>query len=271
MKTNSCLNTAYYVELQKMKGNKETILLFSMSLLPVFYSGAFALHSTIVQYVGSEKSDFLTYVMALTVLGAIALIFHVIFAFYTAGFLAREISSGSALLYIPRYRDRKSIFLAKSLSLQTQLAITALVFFLVCVPCYILVNIMRPDSFNGRLFPADHIVAILSLLLSVWISFSITIELVLYLCSYVKFVPAMGIFLGVCILWNVFEGLPFLQLLSPYFYIMDLEKHIPSYGIAGSPSFPIPVLLILNLILAALYIVPSYFLGSRKFCRRDLA
>lgn len=263
--------TIIKIELQKMLKNRETFLAFSMILIPLFYSIALSFRSPIFQYLGHGNVDYFSFVHMTIAVSAIAMIFHAIFAFFAARFYGSEIENHSILLYVPRLRDRKKMFLAKSLSLQILLLVSFVTFALICIPCYILLASARPDIANGNLVRSDLLAKQGFVILSILLSFSTTIAIIMFLCSYMKFIPAVGLFLGFRVICKLVENFAIIKYLSPFFYYVELSKTVPDSGISGSLELPEPILLLINILLVLIYETVFTILGTRKFCDSDLS
>lgn len=99
--------------------------------------------------------------------------------FFTARCFAGELENGSLLLYIPRLRNRHSIYWAKQLTLHFAIVVVGIILVAVTLfCCYFLMVPLRADAVNGVFAHFSLFGAQIAYIMTIFCTFAITIQLV---------------------------------------------------------------------------------------------
>jgi len=257
---NSLFMTAYKIELIKLIKRKDTLMLWLMPLLSLFYAVGVAVNSTMVTYNGTDSVDALSFIGSMSTLIHGLFIFYIIFAIITARSLGSEIDDKSILFYIPRIRNRNTIYNAKCLSLITTLTVSFLIFILVTFIAYFTLVVQRTDIANGLWFTTDTLLNNFGWILSVFLAFVFSMLLVLMLSARFKTILSVCIFLFIFVALSFVSQFPYIQYLSPFYYISSI----------GQENTNSTVLILLSVILCVLYSIVFNSIGKYTFSKKDL-
>lgn len=264
---------AYHVELYKMVKRKDTLLLFTIAIVPLVFSIGYIFGRNIFTFSG-QKMDALTFISQMVCMGISLFIFLFFYAIYSARIYATEVEQSSLLLYVYRIHARSQIFHAKMAALHTVL-ILALTCTLILglVSYYGILVPGRPDIVTGTLYQAENIMNNIGLCLACLITYSVTIQVVMCLCSYVKFLPSIIVYLVIFFAWQMVIYVPVLQYFSPYFYISEFSR--PDNGMSklglSLPLMSTSTTFLACILLLAVYWCVTSFLGIKKLKSLDLA
>lgn len=251
---------AYKIEIIKLIKRKDTLMLWLMPLLSLLYAIGIATNSTMVTYTIPQSIDALLFTSSMATLIHGIFIFYVIFAVITARTLSSEIEDKSILFYIPRIRNRNTIYNAKFFSLLTALTVSFLGFVLVTLIAYFTILVQRADIANGLWFSPGISLISIGWLLSVFLAFVFTMLLVLMLSTRFKTILSVCIFLFVYVALSFVVQLPYVKYFSPFYYITSI----------GQNNANDILLISLNIILCILYSIVFNSIGKYTLSKKDL-
>lgn len=189
-------------------------------------------------------------------------IYYVIIAIITMRSFATEVEDKSILLYIPRLRNRISIYLTKLLSVLSIVAIVMLVFSAITVALYFIFLCQRPDVANGKFIDPSTFTNELIHIAAVFFLFVFSVCMVSLLSMIVKGVTSVIIYIIAIVAFNLIAEYSIIQYASPWFYLNQIM----------APESPAQLgnMFLSNTIYICIMFVILTAIGTRIFNKKDL-
>lgn len=214
--------TVYKIELEKLIKRRDFVLLLALVAVNLYF-GISTLSSI---YDGVKNQSAIYWVFTQIFNSSTLLINSMIFAFIGSKTLATEMESGSILLYTIRIKDRKSIYIGKSLALLT---FVTLVFIFICLfnifIYYIIVS--RSKGITCNLFFGNNTMYIIITMVMIYSSsFVLISQLSLFLGVFFKSSKVIGITFIVTLICHNTLTMPVVRYFSPWYYIKNFCNEI---------------------------------------------
>ena len=257
---NGLFLSTYKIELIKLVKRKDTLMLWLMPVLSFFYAAGAAANSSMITYNGTDSVDALSFAGSMFEFIHGLFIFYIIFAVITARTLGNEIEDKSIQFYIPRLRNRNTIYDAKCLSLITVFLVSFAVFLIVTFTAYFTLVVQRTDIADGLLYSSGTAIKNIGWFVSVTMAFVFSMLLVLMLSVRFRSITAVCMFLFIFVVLSFAAQFPYVQYISPFYYISSI-------GTEGSDDM---LLTSASAVLGVLCSVVFSSLGKYAFSKKDL-
>lgn len=258
----SVFGTSYRIEMRKLFRRKDTWLLFTLLLVPLLYAIGMSTGSSIIVYSGSGNINALQFIGNMFIMAHTMFIYYVIIAIITMRSFAAEVEEKSILLYIPRLRNRISIYLSKLLSILSIVAIVMFVFSIITIALYFIFLCQRPDVASGKFLDSSTVTNELINIAAVFFLFVFSACMVSLLSMIVKGVTSVIIYIIAIVGFNLLAEYSIVQYASPWFYLNQI--------MAPESQAHLGSLFLGNCIYVCVMFVTLATIGIRIFNKKDL-
>lgn len=195
----------------------------------------------------------------------------IIFAYIGTKTLSSEIENESILLYTIRIKDRRVMYICKSLALATFVTFMFIVVILINLLTYYLIVVRNPIIGSNTFLGENNIYIIITILMLYLYSFILTSQFSLFLGVFFSQEKTISsVFLLSLILNNTFK-VPIIQDINPLYYIIRFSDEITSTTNRISININDKIIfIILFVILCFIYIFFFNVLAINKFKKREL-
>lgn len=250
------------IEFQKIVRRKDCLLMFSMIFIPILYSIGLAMNSKAITYVGKNKVYALSFISEMYSFVYMCFIYFIILSVCVVRSLKGEIENKSIQLYTQRINNRKKIYLAKNMAYLLMTVANTFIFIIISCICFYLFLTKRTDIAIPILFQQGEVLYCVLNLAAILLCFIFTVNISMFLSSYLKSFGAMGAFIFIWLLFMYLKEFPIIKYVVPIYYV---EKIVNSDVVKLEwKSF------LVLLILVLIYSLISMFLGWKKFEKSDL-
>lgn len=263
----SSLLNIYKIELTKLIKKKDIISIIAIVFFPLLQGIVIMIN----QYVGPENQSAIYWLGTQLGNASTILFTPAVFAVISARLLANEIENKNLLLYIPRVRNRGTIYLAKTLAVTTFAMIIFVIVIAINLLIYYTVVIRNPIYANGEILATNGMDLIKYMIVEFFASFLLTSYLTLFLSTKFKMMPTVGIVLLITSIWHFTWKVPYSQYLNPWHYVGRMMAAVGSdVGITQDVGASINQLLVSGILLCSILSIVFCVLGYRKFKEIDL-
>ncbi len=251
---------AYQIELSKLFKRKDTFLMFLMPAISLFYAIGFSGNVTEITYTGTELFDAFSFVSMMIIMVNLLFMFYIFFGFISARSLATEIEDKSMLFYLPRLKNRSSVYFAKIISLVTVVVMSILFFAIVSFAAYYGFLVKRTDVANGLFSVPENVLKNIGVLIAFAYNMIFALLLMFVLSTRFKLFFALSAQILIFIILIYVYQFNNICYLSPFYYISEIPKK-------GSD---VTTLMLLNLLWFVITSVVLTVVGKYNFVKRDL-
>lgn len=212
--------TVYKIELEKLIKRKDFLALLALIAVNLYF-GITTLSSV---YTGVSNQSAIYWLCTQIFNSSTLLINAMIFAFIGSKTLATEVESGSILLYTIRIKDRKSIYIGKSLALLTFVTLS---FIFICLFNIIIYYIMVTNNANvasNSFLGNNTMYIVITIIMIYFSSFILVSQFALSLGSFLKSSQVIGITFIITLLCHNALKVPIIIYFNPWYYIKEFSK-----------------------------------------------
>lgn len=257
----------YKIEMIKLVKKKDIVSILIIVLLPLL----FAISIMLNQYVGPEKQSALFWAGTQLSNASILYFTPVVFAVIAARIMAAEIQNKNFLLYIPRVRNRGTIYLAKTLAVITFALIIFIIVTVFNLLIYYVAVIRNPIYGTGEIFGTNGLDLIKFMIMIFFSSFILISNLTLFLSTKFKMMPTIGIVLLITSIFHFAWKVPYFSYINPWHYVVMMANAVGSFpDITKDLGVSINELLLSGILLCSILSIVFSVLGYRKFKEIDL-
>lgn len=260
--TNICL-----MELKKMIKRKDFLTLLGILGIGLLFSVSIMTDG----YTGAKQQSALYWITTQMLNSSILLIAPIILAYHGVQTMAQEIENGSLMLFDRQIRNRKRLYIAKSIAL----FIYCSLFFIVCLLIHFTIYfilVCKSDYYASNTILGNNSVLLLCVLFTLYLStFLLIPQVVLFLGTFAKQGVCIGIiFLLILVAHNICK-IPIIGLFSPWYYIIKLASDVlnTTETITIDPYFMV-INVITELCLCVLVSFICIYVGMNILHKREL-
>lgn len=258
---------AYKIELEKIIKRKDIFIIF------IFLGISILIASSVLspEYKDINNQSAIYWTCKQIFNSSIFMVSPMLSAYIGTKMLSSEITNESIILYTIRIKDRKCIYIGKSLALLTFVTIIFIMVILINLLIYYIIVVKNPLIASNTFWGENRIYIIITMIMLYFSSFVLSAEFTLFLGAFFNQTKSISIvFLVSLILNNTFK-VPFIRLINPLYYVIRLSDEITSTTSSIEINFSHKIIfIILFSILSFAYICIFNIVGSDKFKRSEL-
>lgn len=252
------------IKLMKRKDYLSVLAILGIGIL-------FAVSALSDSYVGPKEQNALFWTVTQILNASILFIAPIIMAFTGTRILSAELENGSISLLNYRIRNRKNMYIGKSLAVT---GFGILIFFVAVASniVFYYVFVCQNQQYAARHFTGENAQLLLYVLIATFFSsYLLVVQYGLFLGTYLKPTPTIGcVFFTVLVVHNTFK-LPFIRYFNPWYYIIKLSNDVVNTtDKINTRDINMNSLLIIHILLCIGYGIVFNILGIRKLEKRDL-
>lgn len=262
----SLLNT-YKIEMIKLFKKKDIVSMLAIIILPLMIGISIMLK----QYSGLKNQSALFWA-GTQLFNASTLYFTpVVFAVISSRVMAGEIQNKNFLLYIPRVRNRGTIYKAKTLAVTTFALIIFILVTAINLVTYYAIVMRNPIYASGEIFGSNGVELIKFMIMIFFSSFILISNLTLFLSTKFKMMPTIGIVLFITCIFHFAWNTPYFSYINPWHYIAMMANAVGSLpGITQDLGGSVNELLLSGILLCSILSIVFSVLGYRRFKEIEL-
>lgn len=263
----SSLSLICKTELIKLIKRKDLLSILALVAISILFGMAVLSDS----YIGESNQSAVYWVYTQLLNSSILFVTPVIFGFIGSRSLAAEIENGSISLYTIRFRNRKKLYIGKSLA---AISFATLFFIITCIINIIIYYalVCRNSNIASGLFWSSNTLHIIISIIALYLtSFILSVQFSLFLSAFFKPTPVIGIvFIVTLILHNTFK-IPYIRKLNPWYYIVSINESLVSTSQSIGINYTERLNYLIILVCLSLgYIFLFNILAIKRFKDRDL-
>ncbi|OON98674.1 MAG: hypothetical protein ATN35_04035 [Epulopiscium sp. Nele67-Bin004] len=251
------------IEMSKLLKRKDILMLFTMLVIPLFYSIGLYFDFSLITYNGETQEYALKFMVSMFEFVFAIFLYFFMLALSTSHTLAGEISNKSIAYYLQRINDRKKIYLSKKYSLIAIFSIICILFSIATIALYYIFVIHRPDVATTTFIVYDEVLFLFSKFIIIYLFYITIISYSLFLSTFVKKNLVILVTIFTLIILMYMEYIPIVQYLSPFYYITEISKLSPS-------SDRLIPLLLIGTVMHIFYNIICDTIGIKIFNKKDL-
>ena len=257
----------YKIELEKIIKRKDIFILF------IFLGISILIASSVLspEYKDINNQSAIYWTCKQIFNSSIFMISPMLSAYIGTKMLSSEITNESIILYTIRIKDRKCIYIGKSLALLTFITIIFIMVILINLSTYYIIVVKNPLIASNTFWGENSIYIIITIIMLYISSFVLSAEFALFLGAFFNQTKSISIVFLVSLFLNNTFKVPFIRLINPLYYLIRFSDEITSSTGVIEINFSHKIILIaLFSILFFIYICIFNIIGSNKFKRIEL-
>ena len=257
----------YKIELEKVVKRRDISILF------IFGAISFLLASSVLspEYKDVTNQSALYWFCKQLFNWEVFMVSPMVFAYIGSKMLSTEIESKSISLYTVRIRDKKSIYIGKSLALITFVTLIFFVIFLINILAYYIIVVKNYSIASNTFLGENNIYLIITIIMLYFFSFILISQLALFLGTFFNQAKSISIIFVISLILNNTFKLPIIRYINPLYYIVRFSDEITSSTNKIGINFNDKIIfIILFSILCCLYTIIFNILAINKFERSEL-
>lgn len=261
------IKVIWKVEMIKLVKRKDYLALLGILAIGILFATSILSDS----YEGPHQQSALFWIVTQVSNASILFVCPIIMAFISSRTLAAELESGNISLLNTRVRNRKNIYLGKSLAVACFSVVLFIVTVLMDTILYYLMAAKSNGYASGKFFDTNTELLLCTLLAFFLFAYYFIAQYSLFLGAFVKPAISIGIaFFTVLLIQNTYK-VPILKYLNPWYYVITIANDVISTTEAiGMSAIDMGMNVMKLLLLCIIYTLIFNLLAICKLKRKDL-